>query len=131
MNAPRSATGARIAFFIYALIIATLTHWPQLQMPEMGLTRSDLVVHIGVFGLWTILFIRCAWFGPAASARNIALGGLCSLVYAGLDEATQGLPGIRRFVGWDDFSANMLGVATGVTTVLILAAFDPPAAPRR
>jgi len=131
VSAPRSALGARVAFFIFALVVVFLTHWPQLQVPVPGLNRSDLVAHVGVFGIWTVLFIRCSWFGPVLSARNIVVGGLLALAYAGLDEATQAIPGVRRFVGWDDFSANMVGVGVGVAAVLLVAAFDPPRDPGR
>ena len=131
MNTTPRAPWARIVWGVYAVAIATLTHWPMLQLPATGLSRSDLMLHIGVFAAWTVLFIRCGWFGPVTSTRNIALGGLCALAYAALDEGTQAIPGVRRFVGWDDFAANMLGVATGVAAVLAACALDPPRPTRR
>ncbi len=94
-----------------------LTHWPQLTLPMPG--RPDLVAHMGLFGLWTLLCTSCGWFGPILSETNIWRSGGVSLVYSGLDEWSQSLPFIRRFSALDDFGANALGVMT-VTGVLLV-----------
>jgi hypothetical protein len=116
----------RWVFFAYVALIATLTHWPALQIPKMGLTRSDLAVHLVVFGTWAFLCIRCAWFGPPLSTRNIVRSAACAVAYAGLDEATQAIPGLNRYAAWDDFAANTMGIMLGVAAACAAGALDPP-----
>lgn len=94
-----------------------LTHWPQLTIPIPG--RPDLVAHMGLFGLWTLLCTSSGWFGPILSERNIWRSGGLSLLYSALDEWSQGIPFIRRFSALDDFGANALGVMAA--TMLLLA----------
>ncbi len=108
----------RAIFVVYALLTFTATHWPRLELPLPG-HRPDILVHMGVFGLWTALFLLAAFFGPVFARRNILIGGLVSLVYSALDEASQGLPGINRQPALDDALANAAGV---VIMVLIFVA---------
>ena len=121
----------RIVFFAYAVMIASLTHWPGLQVPKAGLQRSDMIVHIGVFGAWALLMIRCSWFGPMLSARNIALAAMCAVAYAGVDEVTQAIPALNRYAAWDDFAANTIGISVGVATACGLGALHDPIAASR
>lgn len=117
---------SRIVFFAYAVVIASLTHWPGLQVPKAGLQRSDMIVHIGVFGAWALLMIRCSWFGPMLSARNIAFAAMCAVAYAGVDEVTQAFPALNRYAAWDDFAANTIGISVGVATACGLGALHDP-----
>lgn len=110
----------RALFFAYAALTVTATHWPKLELPLPSL-RPDIIIHMAVFGLWTVACIFAAFFGPAFSGRNLALGGLVSLVYSAIDEVTQGIPGINRVVGLDDALANAAGVLAGVVACVILA----------
>ncbi|MFI4898797.1 MAG: hypothetical protein ACIARR_13365 [Phycisphaerales bacterium JB059] len=99
----------RAAFVLYALTLLVATHWPQLSI-RGPIERPDLVIHVGAFGLWTLLLILAAFFGRAFSRRNILVGGAIGAVYAPLDELSQGLPGLERVVAVDDAMANLLGV---------------------
>jgi len=112
----------RVAFAVYACGLALVTHWPALRAPIVGLSRSDMVAHVGVFGVWAALMLLCGWFGPVLSARNIVVGFLVALAYAGLDEGTQAIPAVKRYAGWDDFAANVMGVCCGVAAVAALGA---------
>jgi VanZ family protein len=108
----------RVAFCSYALLIFTLTHWPQLKVP--GPSRTDLVVHATVFGLWLILLTMLALFGSRLSVRNISASALLTLFYAAFDESTQFFsPG--RVVALDDFGANAVGVLAGSAIMLVCA----------
>lgn len=112
----------RAAFAVYAIIIFTLTHWPQLQLPAGPIPRPDLGVHALVFGLWAILMVRAEWFGRHwTSHRNLWLSGAVSVLYAGVDEALQAIPFLNRFAAVDDFLANLVGVAIAMTVMAILA----------
>ncbi len=110
----------RAIFALYAALTVTLTHWPKLKVPFPE-SRSDLLVHMTVFGLWTTSFIGGAFLGSVLSRRNILLGGLASAIYSVIDEITQGIPGVNRTVALDDALANALGVALAVVVLLLLA----------
>ncbi|GMV24206.1 MAG: hypothetical protein AMXMBFR58_02370 [Phycisphaerae bacterium] len=108
---------AAAAFFgLYAGITFMLTHYPQLAIPVPG--RPDLVAHMGLFGLWTILCWSCGWFGPVLSEINTWRSLGVSLVYAAVDEASQMVPQIRRVAALDDFGANALGVMAAGALIL-------------
>lgn len=98
----------RLAFFVYAAIVVTLTHWPELRI-EAPVPRPDLFVHAAVFGLWTLAAIAAEWFGPWNHPRAIAASMILSAGYAAADEWTQQFVG--RVTTLDDFAANLLGVA--------------------
>lgn len=96
-------------FIGYALVLAALTHWPRLKLPGPEL-RTDLVVHLVAFGLWMLLFARAGFFGARTSGRTIALSVLAAIVYAAVDELTQGFPALGRTVALSDWLANVLGI---------------------
>lgn len=120
MNAPtrRTRPWPRRAFWAYAGFVFIATHYPKLQVPGPG--RPDILVHIGVFALWTALIIGCSFFGPALSAKNLVVSAIMAAVYSGVDELLQAIPFIRRVPAWDDWGANLIGVAsaTGVAALL-------------
>ncbi len=98
-----------MGFVVWALVVVTLTHWPQLQI-DTGIPRTDLWAHFTVFFIWTTLLLMTGWLGPRGSWRNPALGVPIAIAYAGLDEISQGLPGLGRIVAWSDFAANCIGI---------------------
>lgn len=128
MRPPR---GARIAFVVYALALFVATHTPRIEIPGPG--RPDLLVHATVFAVWTALFIRCRFFGSLLSVANVAVSALIAAAYSGLDEILQAIPFIHRVAAWDDWAANLIGVAAaGVAAAVIGAARrrTRPAPPR-
>lgn len=109
----------RIAFVLYALTLATLTHWPRLTV-HGPVARPDLYLHLGAFGLWTLLLGLTRWTGPIGSrAGTLRAAGVAAAV-ALTDEATQALPGLHRVVAWEDALANLAGVTAGALTLLVL-----------
>ncbi|MBK9188883.1 MAG: VanZ family protein [Phycisphaerales bacterium] len=118
--ASRLRPWARAAFLAYALALVTLTHWPNLTI-DGPVPRTDLWIHIGAFGLWASLLGLCAFFGAWLSWRNIALTWFVALLYATLDETTQGLPGIGRHVALDDWFGNALGITLACGAMALLA----------
>ncbi|MEM7627941.1 MAG: VanZ family protein [Planctomycetota bacterium] len=122
----RLRTAARVAFCTYAPLLFIATHWPGLRV-EGPVPRSDLLAHLGAFGLWGLVFIACAWFGPALSARNIDRAGLIGLIYAAIDEALQGVPGLNRFVSVQDWLANALGIVCAVLAASVASRLMPRA----
>ncbi len=111
--------GSRIAFLIGVVGIFLLTHWPKLAIPLPG--RPDLVAHLVIFGTWTILCTACGFFGPWHSARNIGKSVAVSVAYSAFDEALQAIPFIQRQAAWDDWCADVVGVAVGGLVMLAAA----------
>ncbi|HRJ50506.1 MAG: VanZ family protein [Phycisphaeraceae bacterium] len=107
------------AFGVYAGVVFMLTHYPQLTIPVPG--RPDLVAHMGMFGLWTILLVLCGAFGEPLSEINIWRSGGVALVYSGLDEWSQAFAPIRRVAALDDFAANALGVMVATAGLLMVS----------
>jgi hypothetical protein len=111
----------RVAFAIYFPVLLLGTHWPALEVPGPG--RSDLLVHLVAFGLWTALLIGAGLFGPALSWRNVGMAFAVGAAYSAVSEATQALPFIRRHAAFDDFLANLLGVLLTCCCALLLMTF--------
>lgn len=128
---------ARLAFWLYAIVLFTATHWPNLRIESNLVDRPDILIHMAAFGLWTALLIATGYLAPGASEplaesrgvrgwlhivtrpRAIVLVILTALVYAAIDEASQGVPGLGRTVAWDDYGANSAGiVAAGAAAVM-------------
>ncbi len=108
----------RTAFWSFAVLLFTLTHWPKLRVP--GPEGTDIVAHMTFFGTWTVLFGLAAWIPERFSGRSLALGFLAGVVYAAFDEGLQAIPALGRTCAWDDYGANVLGVTAGTLTLLIL-----------
>lgn len=115
-----SPVARRRAFFAYALLLFTLTHWPSLRI-ETDVSRPDLIIHATAFAIWTVLFASCAFFGAPGSRRNLGMCALIGVVYACIDEALQGLRFINRHAAVDDALADILGVAIGILAMAFLA----------
>jgi VanZ family protein len=108
----------RLAFWIYAAILFTGTHWPRLTMP--GPEGSDKVIHIGAFGTWMLLATACGWFARPLSDRNILRSLLLAAAYAGTDEGLQAIPFVHRTAALDDYAANCIGIMLAALSLLIL-----------
>ncbi len=121
MNPKLIRTGARLAFPVYALVLVTATHWPQLTI-EGPVPRPDLYIHLAAFGLWTCLLIATELLGPWRSRAAVGKCVVIALVYAAIDEGTQGIPGLGRTVALDDYLANAGGVLLAGIAALIAGA---------
>lgn len=103
----------RWAFWGYVCVLLVGTHWPRLELNVPGVERPDLIIHFTAFGAWTVLFWAAGLGGAPLRWRSLCWVFPACVLYAGLDESTQGLPGIHRTVAWDDFLANCGGVTLG------------------
>lgn len=104
----------RLLFWFFAALLFTLTHWPNLQIPN-PVQRTDIILHMSFFGPWTILCIRYGWFGPPLSMANIWKTAPIAVFYAAFDEGLQAIPWIQRTASIEDFGANCAGVFMGAT----------------
>lgn len=100
----------RFVWAAYTLTLLTATHWPGLAI-RGPVSRMDLIVHMGAFGLWGVLLYGAGLFreGPHRVTR-IAIATAC---FGVLDETTQ--PFFSRVFDPTDLGADMLGgVLAGV-----------------
>lgn len=122
---------ARLAFVAFALLLFTLTHWPNLKVDIDGVPRTDLWAHATGYATWTALLIGTGWLGRRGSWKSVGLGMPVALLYAGIDEASQGFPGLGRFVTWEDFAANAVGVWIGASAWAVAAVVLDARSPSR
>ncbi len=110
----------RSAFIVYALVLVTLTHWPSLAIAKPFEIRLDLFIHMGVFAGWTMLLIASAWLGPLGSITTVVRSTITALIYALVDELTQGIPILHRTVDPMDYIANATGIVIIGTICFVL-----------
>lgn len=124
MQMPAPATRPWIvAFLLYAAVLFIGTHWPQLAIPMAG--RPDLVVHMTIFGGWTVLLFVSGLAGPPSQWRAVAVAQLIGVLYAAVDESLQAVPFVRRHFDWDDMMFNVFGVcAATLINIRLRALFD-------
>lgn len=112
----------RTAFWCFAALLFTMTHWPKLKVP--GPEGTDIVAHMVSFGTWTVLFGLAAWFPPRFSMRSLVLGLVVGVLYAAVDEGLQAIPALGRTCAWDDYGADVLGVVVGTLTLFVIGRVD-------
>jgi hypothetical protein len=119
----------RAAFLLYTLALLVATLWPRLRLP--GPEGTDKVTHALAFALWTFGLVFASWFGPLGSRRNLLSAAVIAPLFAGMDELAQLIPGIHRTCAWNDYAANIVGIAIGLALGLApglgRAKIDPPA----
>jgi hypothetical protein len=98
----------KFAFWFYALLLFTGTHWPHLHAP--GPEGTDKFIHIGAFGAWMLIAALQGWFGPPLSDRNLLRTLFVAAAYGGADEGLQAIPFVHRTCALDDYAANAIGV---------------------
>lgn len=118
LETPRGRTIARRLFAAFTLLLLVLTLWPALEVP-IPIHRSDLIAHLTFFGTFGLLATCAGLFGPARSEGNILRTLLAAAVFAGLDEALQGIPALHRTAALDDYAANLIGL--GLAAAITLA----------
>lgn len=110
----RRVFAMRGVFALYAIGLATLTHWPALSAGPAPFNYFDKFLHLGAFGLWTLLLLSASFWGPALANRNLVRTGIVALFVSGLDEATQAIPMVNRHASWSDYLANTAGVLIAI-----------------
>lgn len=106
---------ARGGFVAFALCLATLTHWPWLQLTvenDSLFWGVDKWGHIGLFAGWVVLLGATGWVRGETVWRRAALGIALGIGYAVVDELTQPLVAGRQFSG-GDLMASSIGCVCG------------------
>lgn len=116
----------RVVFVLYAIALTTGTHWPVPPVPQKGDFPLDKCLHLLAFGGGTGLLTLTRWLGRgtprAFTARNIARCVAAGLLWAGLDEATQYMPGVlQRKAQFSDYAANAAGVLLAGAVAMLFA----------
>ncbi|MGP1271815.1 MAG: murein biosynthesis integral membrane protein MurJ [Phycisphaerales bacterium] len=115
----RLVTVTRLAFIVYAAVLAYATHKPNLVI-DGPVPRTDLFVHLGAFFVWTALLIGTGWTGPWSRRSAVLRAGAIGLLYAAVDESTQAIPGLNRVFAFDDMAANAVGSLLATTGALVI-----------
>ena len=96
----RAGRAWRFGLIAYAIALTTGTHWPRLRLgPEVPAT--DKMIHLVAFGGLTLLLWRTRWI------RHLGVLFVVCAAWSALDEVSQGLPVLNRFVSWYDIVANL------------------------
>lgn len=93
----------RAAFVLYAVVLTTATHWPQLELPAAG--PDDKTIHVAAFAVFTFLLWQTRWI----SRRWVTV--VVALAWSLLDELGQAIPILNRWCTVPDMVANALGVS--------------------
>jgi hypothetical protein len=99
----RVARPWRAAFVLYALMLTVATHWPSVALGTEEQPAPDKFLHMLVFGGLVILLWRTGWLKAPWQAVVIVL------LWAVVDELSQGLPVLDRSFSWQDVVAGQLG----------------------
>ena len=109
---------SRVCFVLYTITLLTATHWPKLTV-QGPIPRTDLVVHLSAFGLWTLLLGATQWIRSSCCIRRQALMvGLLGVVFGWFDELTQ--PLFTRVFDLTDVAANMTGAILAAVVLSLL-----------
>jgi len=101
----------RAALGVYTAALLTATHWPGLTI-HGPIDRTDLVIHTGVFCVWTMLFYMAQLVGGVSCPkRHLIWSCVAGACFAVFDETTQ--PLFRRVFDWWDLLADLVGVLLG------------------
>jgi len=97
----------------YALLVVTVSSWPRLRVPDLGIHGVDKLAHFGQYLILAFLVGR-GWGSEARPRRGLAgwVSVAVVVVFAALDEYHQGwIPG--RDPDIIDWLADLLGIVIG------------------
>lgn len=103
------------ATLIYTLLIViiSLVPIPNLSLPEFKLLELDKLIHLSMYFVMSILWMRLQSFNNSYFPwRNL----LIVFLIASLTEFLQGVLPVGRYSDWADFIANSVGILLGITT---------------
>lgn len=109
---------------VYWLALTAGTHWPSLRVGRPGPIPVDKILHALAFCGLAGLLMLTRWLDGAApsafTARNINRCAALALLLAALDELTQAWWRLDRFAQWDDFAADVVGIALAWLVAMLL-----------
>lgn len=125
MNNPtnRMRTLFRVGLAVYTMALLTATHWPGLTI-KGPVSRTDLVIHAGVFCVWTCLLFWSGFVGVGGRYRRSCLKrrliwtGVAGVCFGAFDELTQ--PMFSRVADPLDVLADWFGVLVGCGVIWMM-----------
>ncbi|MBO6513650.1 MAG: VanZ family protein [Phycisphaerales bacterium] len=107
----------RVCFVLYTLTLLIATHWPKLTV-KGPIERTDLLVHLAAFGLWTTLLGLTGWLGfVVCRYRRTLVAAMGGISFGILDETTQ--PLFKRVFDWSDVAADIVGAILASLLLLV------------
>jgi VanZ family protein len=107
----------KIAFWLWTVLLLTLTSVPKLKMPIEHVLNIDKLAHLGFYAIWALLF--ALMFHPrtwiTVRKRLIILGMWVPL----LDELHQ-IPIPGRMFSWWDLLADLIGIGLAILLLQVL-----------
>ena len=101
------------ATLIYTLLIVIISLFPipNLSLPEFKLLELDKLIHLSMYFVMSILWMRLQSFNNSYFPwRNL----LIVFLIASLTEFLQGVLPVGRYSDWADFIANSVGILLGI-----------------
>jgi hypothetical protein len=102
-----------LSAFLWTVTILVVCWTPDIYLPVkevqdyvFGLIHLDKVVHLGVFGVFAVLWLRAL---PLLPQRFLWIG-LVGAVLAAVTEIVQNLPIVHREGEFEDWVADMVGL---------------------
>ena len=103
------------ATLIYTLLIViiSLVPIPNLSLPEFKLLELDKLIHLSIYFIMSIMWMRLQSFSDKFFPwKNL----LIVFFIASSTEFLQGALPVGRYSDWADFIANSVGILLGITT---------------
>lgn len=97
-----------VAYWVACFVV---THLPPSNVPSSPFPHFDKVVHFSMFLGLALLLLPQLRGHFADVKKTIAVGILCAMIYAAVDETTQTLVG--RDAEWADWLADQSGFVVG------------------
>ena len=98
----------RIAWSIALVFVLVTTLWPRLSIGS-GESPIDKLIHAAAFGVLAALFVYTRWL------RSLWWSLLFMIAVAALDEVLQMIPQLGRSADFDDWGADMVGIAIALS----------------
>lgn len=117
---PRSIQVFRVLSVLYALAVATVSSWPGIKLPDIGIHWTDKVAHFSQYAVFAFL-VAGGWArsGGWWNWRDQWRPVLFLIVFAALDELHQiWIP--RREASFLDWTADSLGILAGFAVGLLI-----------
>jgi len=111
-----SPRGYRVLAVVYAVLVATVSSWPSVRLPQVGVGAMDKLLHFGQYVILAYLVVR-GWgrIERRLPGRSIFLLMAVLIAFSAFDEYHQvWIPG--REPEWRDWLADLAGIMVGWST---------------
>ena len=95
------------------IVIISLIPIPNFPIPEFKLFELDKFIHLSMYYVMSIMWIRLDYFNESSFPFKSLL---LVFIIASLTEFLQGVLPIGRYSDWADFIANSTGILIGILT---------------